>query len=138
MKDLVRFQIVHFGKIAFNWQFVVLALMLSSVLSFIIPVVYYVILFAIMLFTLFTIFVMVPDFGSWFAGGEVLLKVTEILARSWQYTIPLALVLAVLSVACLSLDRNGKHRGRIVFSVIVAVCACVILILKLVNQGGLA
>lgn len=56
IKTLARMQVVHFGKILFNLQFIALAVMAASVLSFLMPVVYYLLLLCIAFLTLFLIF----------------------------------------------------------------------------------
>lgn len=134
-KVLARMQVVHFGKIMFNLQFLVLAVMLASVLSFIMPAIYYLMLVCIMLLSLFIVFA-IPGYKSWWTGGETLTKVADALSQSWKYTVPIILVLSVTSIVCLCLDKNEKHTARIVVSVIVAVVAAVVLILKLINGGG--
>lgn len=132
-KLLFKMQVVHFGKILFNLQMLPFAIMVTSIASFIVPVVYYIMLIAISLFTFFSIYAVYPEFSSWWSGGEVLAKVAEQLAQSWKYTVPIVLALSLLSIVCLSIDANKKHTTRIVVSVIVAVLSIAILALKFIN-----
>lgn len=134
-KILARVQVVHFGKILFNLEFIVLAIMLASVLSFIIPALYYIILVCIAFFSLFTL-LLNPTFLAMWNGGESLARIAEVMAQSWKYTVPILLALCVASIVCLCLDKNKKHIARIVFSAIFAVAAIVVLVLKLINGGG--
>ena len=134
-KELARMQVVRFGKILFNLQFLALVVMLASILSFIFPVIYYLVLIFIMLITCFSIFAIVPDFASWWSGGEKFLEIAIILFGSWMFTVPIALIVSVGSIVCLCFDKNQKHVARIVVSSIIAVVAVIILIFKIINGG---
>lgn len=133
-KTLARMQVVHFGKILFNLQFVAVAIMVASVLSFIMPAIYYLVLICIAFLSLFTVFAN-PTFMSFWSGGETLTKIASVLTQSWKYTVPIVLALAIASIVCLCLDKNQKHIARIVVSVIICVLALIVLIAKLINTG---
>lgn len=132
IKTLARMQVVHFGKILFNLQFIALAVMAASVLSFLMPVVYYLLLLCIAFLTLFLIFAN-PTFLSFWSGGEALAKIAETLAQSWKYTVPIVTVLAVASLICLCFDKNKKHTARIAVSAVICIFALAVLFLKLAN-----
>ena len=132
IKTLARMQVVHFGKILFNLQFIALAVMAASVLSFLIPVIYYLLLLCIALLTLFTVFIN-PTFLSLWSGGEALTKIAETLAQSWKYTVPIVTVLAIASLICLCFDKNKKHPARIAVSAVICIFALAVLFLKLAN-----
>lgn len=133
---LVRMQITHLGKILFNLQFAAVAVMFASVMSFVLTAVYYIMLIAVSVFTIFSIYAWYPEFASWWKGGDTLGKITLVLAESWKYTVPIVLVLSIASIVCLSMDKNKKHTARIAVSVLVAVVAAVVLVMKLINGGG--
>ncbi len=133
-KVLVRMQVVHFGKILFNLQFLVLAIMLASAISFVLPFFYYMVLVFLVLFTLFALLAD-PTFRSWWSGGETLTKIAQVLTHSWKYTVPIVAILAISSIVCLSADKNKQHIARIVVSVIICVISLIVLFLKLVNSG---
>lgn len=133
-KTLARMQVVHFGKILFNLQFIAMAIMVASVLSFIMPAIYYLVLICVAMLTLFILFAN-PTFASLWAGGETLTKIAEVLTQSWKYTVPIVAVLAIASIICLCFDKNKKHPARITISVIICVLALVVLFFKLVNTG---
>lgn len=135
-KTLVNMQVVHLGKILFNLQFIAVAVMFASVLSFLLPAIYYLMLLCISLLTLFTIYAAYPNFKNLWKGGETLTKIAEVMAQSWQYTIPIALALSVASIICLCFDRRQKHTARIVVSAVIAALAVFVLILKLINNGA--
>ncbi len=132
---LIRMQVVHLGKILFNLQFVVVAIMLASILTFIFPAIYYLMLICAAFLSLFLLFAN-PTFMSMWSGGDNLLKVADILAQSWRYTVPTVFALAIAAIVCLSFDKNHKHPARIIVSVIVCGLAGVTLLAKLINKGG--
>ncbi len=136
-KTLATMQVVHLGKILFNLQFIVLALMLASVISFILPALYYIVLFCIAFISLGSLLID-ETFRSMWAGGDTLTKIAEVLTHSWKYTVPIVAILAIASIVCLMLDKNKKHVAKIVTSVIICVIALVILVLKLINTGVFA
>lgn len=135
-KILARMQVVHFGKIMFNLQFLVLAVMIASVLSFIMPAIYYLLLVCAAFFSFFSLFAN-QTFRSMWSGGEYLTKVAETLTYSWKFTVPIVLALAIGSIICLCFDKKEKHIARIVVSVAFAVLALIVLALKIINGGGI-
>lgn len=133
-KVLAKMQIAHLGKILFNLQFIALAVMLASVLTFILPAIYYLMLICITLLTLFMVFSN-PNFASFWKGGEHLTTIADVMTQSWKYTVPIVAVLAIASVICLLVDKNNNHIPRIITSVIIAILAIAVLVLKLINTG---
>lgn len=131
---LIRMQIVHLGKILFNLQFIAVAVMAASVISFIMPAIYYLFLIFIALLTLFIAFTN-PAFTSLWTGGETLTKIADTLTQSWRYTIPIVAILAIFSIICLCFDKNQKHHARILVSTIIAILAIIVLLLKFINTG---
>lgn len=134
---LARMQVVHFGKILFNMQFLVVAIMAASVISFIIPFLYYVMLICLLIFSLFSLLAN-GTFMSLWSGGETLTKIASILTQSWKYTVPIVAILSMASIVCLCFDKNKKHIARIVVSALICVSALVVLVLKLLNSGVIA
>lgn len=132
---LLRIQIVHLGKILFNLQFIFVIVMFASILTFILPAIYYLVLAMIALVTLFILFAD-PTFRSLWAGGEVLTEIAAYLANSWKYTIPLVAVFSISSIICLCFDKNKKQLPRIVISSILFIIAMIILVLKYINTRG--
>lgn len=127
-------QIVHLGKILFSLQFIAVAVMAASVISFIMPAIYYLFLIFIALLTLFIAFTN-PAFTSLWTGGETLTKIADTLTQSWRYTIPFVAILAIFSIICLCFDKNQKHHARILVSTIIAILAIIVLLLKFINTG---
>lgn len=134
-KMLARMQVVHLGKILFNLQFLAVAVMAFSMLSFIFTAGYYMILICAAFLTLFTLFLN-PTFRALWSGGEALTKFAEALADSWKFTVPIVAALALAAIACLCFDAKEKHTVRIVASTVICAIAVVVLITELVVTGG--
>lgn len=130
-------QVVHFGKILFNMQFIAVAVMIASVLSFIIPAIYYLLLICILMLSLFTLLAK-PEFVALFSGGETLSKIAEALANSWNYTIAIVAVFSVASIVCLCLDKHKQQLPRIIISAVVCGIDLLILLIKLAVSGVFA
>lgn len=131
---LIKMQIIHLGKILFNLQFIFIVIMAASVLTFIMPALYYLILFMVAAVTLFSLFAD-PTFRSLWSDGEFLTQVATYLAGSWKYTVPLVAIFSISSIVCLCFDQNKNHIARIILSGLFFVIAIIILFLKLVNTG---
>lgn len=132
---LARMQVVHLGKILFNLQFLAVAVMVLSVLSYVFTVSYYLILIMAAFLTLFTLFAS-PAFRALWAGGETLNAFAEALAESWKFTVPIVAALSVAAIVCLCADKGERHIARIVVSAAICAIAVVILIFKLTSAGG--
>lgn len=134
IKTLARLQVVHLGKILFNMQFIAVAIMIASIVSFLIPAIYYIVLFCILFLSLFTL-LSNESFMSLWSGGETLTKIAEALTHSWKYTIPLVAALSIASIVCLCFDKNKKQIARIVISSVTCTLALIMLFLQLANSG---
>lgn len=133
--ELIKIQVNHLGKILFNLQFIALAIMIASVLSFLIPAIYYLVLIFISLITLFSIYATHPEFSNLWRGGDTLANIATTLTNSWKYTVPIILVLAISSIICLTLSKQENHKYRIITSVVLSILAIIVLVLKLINGG---
>lgn len=125
---LARMQTVHLGKIFFRFQFLAIALLVASVLSFLATAIYYVFLIAISLLTLFAIYALYPGFVRFWSGGEKLAKIAEALGRSQKYVAPVAIALGALAILLLCLDRRQKHIAEIIVSAMCMLVATIALI----------
>ena len=133
---LARMQVARFGKITFNLQFIAVAVMMASVLSFLAIAVYVLFLLVAIIFTLGLIIFLYPNLGAGLGSGEALATIFETLAASWTYTAPVALALSVTSIICLCFDYREKHIARIVISAVIAAVSLIVLIIKLATGGA--
>lgn len=137
IKTLARMQVVHLGKVLFNLQFIAVVIMIASVISFILPAIYYLLLICIAMLSLFALFAE-PGFRALWAGGETLTQIANVLKNSWNYTITIVAVFSVVSIVCLCFDKYKKQLPRIIISAVVFVIDMLILIFKLANSGVFA
>ena len=133
---LLRMQIARFGKITFNLQFLAVAFMAASVLSFLSVAVFYLFMLIITIATLGLIYVAYPSLMDLWSGGETLEAIFNTLAAGWTYAVPAAIALSVASIICLCFDYREKHVARISVSAVIAALSVIVLIIKLV--GGAA
>lgn len=130
---LFRMQMVHFGKILFNLQFIAPLFVLSNIITAAMYVIYYLILFAITMFTLFTVFIWYPEFGNWWQA-DYLNQFFQILSGAGKYVLPISICASILSTVCLCFDKNEKHIKRIVINSLVLV-VLIIASIMINNQG---
>ncbi len=122
------------GKIAFALAVVAglfsLVSVMSAVAPYIIVGIIYLFAVAIMILTLFTIFVYKPEFWDDLNSAiESFLEASEFVEGLWRYVIPITIGLAAVSFLFLFLDRGVRHVSRyivlIAMSVIFAIAAIV-------------
>lgn len=133
-KILAQMQLARLGKIAFVWQFIAVAVMLVSVITFLAAAMYYLVLIVIILGSAFLI-LLSSDFQNWLNAGDGIMQFSVSLANWWKYAAPVALALSVLSIVCLCADRHRKHLARIILSALVALFAVIYYIVKLIYTG---
>lgn len=126
---LVRMQVVRLGKILFCLQFVAISVMYASLLTIIAYPFYYVILVSIAILTLFSIFAWSPGFKSWW-NPVGLNNMFLLLAKSWKFTVPIALILSIAAFACLCFDKYDRHVKKKASCVLICVLAIIYLILR--------
>lgn len=119
--DMAKTYCGHFGKIFSNLSIFLLVLSGLSMVSVLLPLAYYAIAFVIMIavivFTLGFIFLEKPDFiQNLFVGQDIFLKIVEISHVVLPYTIVASLATALVSIILLALDKTQNHSGRIITS----------------------
>lgn len=127
-------QVVRFGKICFNLEIAALVIMLVSFLSVMISmavmIMYYLVLFIVLIGSLFFI-LMDEGYRKLWSSSDWVTKIGDAMGQCWHYLTPVAGVLAVVSIVCLCFDKNQKHFVRIAISVLVA------LVTGIVCLGGM-
>ena len=127
-KELARMQVIEFGKILFNLQ-IIMTLIAASPLPFAMYPLYYAGLLLISILTGFIIFAY-PGFASLWNPSRLYMFLTS-LNNSWKITIPVVIGLALLSILCLSFDKNNKHLKRIITLIVIIVYVIIYLIFRL-------
>lgn len=129
---MAKIYCTHFGLIFSNLAATasVLAVLclLGSVLTVLIPVLYYIFLIATTVFSIGLSFVAIPNFISWWGFDT---SFTSNLANGILSAIPylcaIALAAAIASTVLLMIDKNNRHWGRFVTAIILSIVAIVVI-----------
>ena len=117
--DLKEF-LIRLGKIFSNISILALLLCFSGILSFVATAFILLIGLAIIILSVGTIFVIVPNyFDILMSTSEVSAKISAFFLENFYIFASIAIIGAILSLVLLLLDKRTKHIGRIVISSIV-------------------
>ena len=131
--DLKEF-LIRLGKIFSNMSILALLLCFSGILSFVATAFILLIGLVIIILSIGTIFVVVPNyFDILMSTSEVSVKISAFFLENFYIFASIAIIGAILSLVLLLLDKRTKHIGRIVISSIVI--AIVILVIIVVATG---
>lgn len=127
----------HLGEILSNLSILSLIVGICLFFSFFIPVLYFCLLVFLTLGTLGSVFALIPNFGEWWA---LLPKLSSTIGS----TIPISLwvlgatsLLSLVSLILMAVDKNGRSRGRMIVTVIVAVLSVLACFIVYSNLGGM-
>lgn len=131
--DLKEF-LIRLGKIFSNISILALLLCFSGILSFVATAFILLIGLAVIILSVGTIFVIVPNyFDILMSTSEVSVKITAFFLENFYIFASIAIIGAILSLVLLLLDKRTKHIGRIVISSIV-VAIVIIAIIVVVTE----
>ena len=131
--DLKEF-LIRLGKIFSNISILALLLCFSGILSFVATAFILLIGLVIIILSIGTIFVIVPNyFDVLMSTSEVSAKISSFFLENFYIFAVIAILGAILSLVLLLLDKRTKHIGRIVISSIVI--AIVIIAIIVVATG---
>ena len=117
--DLKEF-LIRLGKIFSNISILALLLCFSGILSFVATAFILLIGFVVIILSIGTIFVFVPNyFDILMSTSKVSLKISAFFLENFYIFASIAIIGAILSLVLLLLDKRTKHIGRIVISSIV-------------------
>lgn len=116
--------LTRFGKIMSNYSIAGLCVMAAIIFSTIFTGLYYVLgiffAFAVIIFTVGTIFITVPDFFSRVAGGgEALVMLSAKAFQIFPYALGVTFVTSIISLVLLCLQKEKRSVPRIVASSII-------------------
>lgn len=128
--------LVRFGIIFSNISIVSLVLFICSLITPVFLAILYALGIIIILATLGTIFVMIPNYWQILTSfmsnsSKLLVPLVSII----PYALGVGLIASIASIICLFFDKQKSHKGRIVFGIIVSVI--IIIALIVVIAGGL-
>lgn len=126
--DLKEF-LIRLGKIFSNISILALLLCFSGILSFVATAFILLIGLAIIILSVGTIFVIVPNyFDILMSTSEVSVKISAFFLENFYIFASIAIIGAILSLVLLLLDKRTKHIGRIVISSIVIAIVIIVII----------
>ena len=140
--ELRRMYVTHLGIIFSNISIVMLVLGFASlfvgVFSALATAVWIILWFVGLIFSVGTIFVLVPNYLSWLTNTSKFLETIpfQTFFEIVKYLLPIGIAFAVGSIICLAFDKHKNHRGRIIFSSIVLALLVITFIIVLI--GGVA
>lgn len=134
----IEFQtfIVRLGKIFSNLSILFLVLSLCGVLSFVALAFVILIGFTLIILSIGTIFVYVPNYWDILTKAtDISVSIANFFLQNIFVFIPLTILFAIVSLILLKLDKQNSHTVRIVLSSIIIGVAVIAIIVLLV--GGL-
>lgn len=119
-KTELKYFVVRLGKIFSNLSIVFLILCLCGILSFVSLAVILMVGLALIILTVGTIFVMVPNYWDiLMSASQFTAKLSSFFLDKFFIFVAFAILFAILSLILLKLDKQQKHTGRIVVSLII-------------------
>ena len=123
---------LRLGKIFFNLSIFFLVLCICGILSLISTVVMIVFGIVVTLATLGTVFVIMPNFWSNLISGiNIAGNVSEFLMSNFYIFASIAVACSILSIIISALDKQNKHKGKIVIASIVLAVTIVSIIITM-------
>ena len=120
---------VRLGKIFSNISILALILCFCGILSFVATAFILLIGLVIIILTLGTIFVMVPNYWDiMMTGSEISAKISSFFLQNFYIFVIVAIISSIISLTLLIIDKNNKHTARIVVSSVVIGIAIVAII----------
>ncbi len=133
-KVTLRLFATRIGKICSNVSIVFLILSIAGILPFIALATILIIGFAIIVFSLGTVFITVPDFGSKLLSYiDISSQISAFFLQYWYIFVLITIALSVASLVLLATDKNESHVGRITVASIVLFITLVVMIVFIVK-----
>lgn len=133
---LISFYMSRMGKIFSNISIVSLVLLICAILTPLLNVLLYILGFMLILVTVGAIFAVVPNYWQLFmpfvSGSSTF---SGNLLNLIPYILIVGIVTAIVSSILLFLDKKNKHKGRIIYTIVIGVILVVALLVVLL--GGI-
>ncbi len=128
--------LIRLGKIFSNISIFSLILCFCGILSFVATAFILLIGLTIILLTIGTIFIVVPNYFEIItSASQISAKISAFFLENFYIFVLIAIVGAILSLVLLLLDKKTKHTGRIVVSSIVISIAIITIIVFALGVG---
>jgi len=136
--ETTRMVLTRLGVISSNLAIIFAILSFLSIVSVFLSIFYYMLLFCIIVLTLFTILAD-PNFRALFSGGSSFTEFIMKFAALAPMFMAISGVFSILSIILLATDKHSRHTGRIVFSGIsigIVVILALVFVFSLAGKGG--
>ena len=128
--------LIRLGKIFSNISIFSLILCFCGILSFVATAFILLIGLTIILLSIGTIFIVVPNyFEIIMSASQISAKISAFFLENFYIFVSVAIVGSILSLVLLLLDKQTKHTGRIVVSSIVIAIAIITIIVFALGVG---
>lgn len=135
--SIAAMRLSHFGKILTSFAILGAVLCLASFVYYIFILIYYLILIAILLGTVFLILIAYPEFGNLFSNTEALNELVQQFSATYIPIIaPITLVVSALAIAALAVSKQKDGTARLVISIICLVVSAVFTVIAYVGGGA--
>lgn len=133
-KIISRLFLTRIGKICSNISIVFLLLCLSAVLSFVTTAYIFILGLCVIILSIGTIFIAVPNFFDILMSGvEFSAKISEFFLQYWYIFVSFTILFSVVSLILLATDKTSNNVARIVISSVVLFFAFVVVIVLLLG-----
>lgn len=109
-------------------------LFILTFFTMLIPAIYYIVLILMVICTVGTVFILIPNFGSWWSRGATLTNFAEKFSALFPIFAGISIISAITSLVLLLLNKNDHNWPRIILSIIIIIFIVVALII--INFGG--
>ena len=117
LADMAPSYLTHLGLILSNLSILFLILTIVTFFVVFIPVLYYLIIIAIIPLTIGTVFIVFPNYFSLFTkGADIINALTPVIEKASPLFLALTAITLVVSTILLLVDKKERHTGRLVYS----------------------
>lgn len=135
-KYLTNCYLTRLGTILSNMAIVCVIFCMSSILSSILSVLLWILGMMLILATLGSIFALIPNYWNKLVSlMEQSSQLIEKLIKVLPYIASVGLACAIASIVLLAMDKNKKHTGRIIFSIVASIIILIVIFVLIIGGG---
>ncbi len=128
--------LVRLGKIFSNIAILGLILSSAGILSFVALAFTFIFGFLLIVMSLGTIFILVPNFSDiWLSVADTSSKIASFFMQNFYIFAGITIVFSILSFVLLITDRQSKHTARLVISGVIIAILLIFIIVALLGVG---
>ena len=128
--------LVRLGKIFSNIAILGLILSSAGIMSFVALAFTFIFGFLLIVMSLGTIFVLVPNFSDiWLSVADTSSKIASFFMQNFYIFAGITIVFSILSFVLLITDRQSKHTARLVISGVIIAILLIFIVVALLGVG---